>query len=1261
MEKIIAYIMKKHIALIAVLLILGAVPFFWFKPGEINIGGDSSRLYFYDPVNYLKNLALYSIVPGLTGYESVNYFFTPFVTLFIVLKKMFVSPAIVTDIFHGFMLVTSFLFTYVSIAELLRRNTANRTFIFFAGCVGGLFYIFGPTVGNWDKAITSHNQIFLNPLIFFLLLKYALSDNPFYLTVILLISFVFSVNFSYVAAPPLFSFYPFILFYLFVYKKYIVQTPIRWKTIAVFTFLFFSIQAFHLVPQFYVIFNKTSYEFKHVFTAEGVSYGLNFFNATYQGIKLSKNLALIPQTNRSLTVLEYLLFIFPVIIVLGLMVQSSNKSSVRQRLSHLLLMPIFLVVLFFDTANITNIGLSFYQLLFKLPGFAMFRNFYGQFSYVTSFYFALVLGLSLYAILTIATKKIRMLLYVTLPMILILNGWPLINGHMVKLPILGSKDVTVPQRFDPNFEKTLEYIRQIPTDSKFLTLPLTDFGYQMLAGTNGGLYIGPSMIGYLAGKKDFMGYATFEPFREVLFDRIKHKDYKNVQFILSLFNIRYIFYNSDSFIYDKFPGFPYDNVRKYFPDQKSFRDFISHLDVTSEHQISDKYHIYELSRPLYLPSIYVAGETMYWDTLSMDLVLGDFPITDNRLAIYSEVRDVAVNPDIETLYLKPENNSQYLDLFKHRKAQIAAPYISRRLSWFLYPLIALKEENDFRSYRSADDAFIDRSIFYAEKRIGELDTWKDEIPLKGNVQSIKELDRQWKEPDLLNFSRFKEYNTWEISLVRYRRIIQDLLLKLEKNNASKSSLLTVKTDLKGIFAHQHERLITIVNDSHKGEEEKIYLWNLIDHMYEEIQSQLQYTFPSATHVSYGIHGSPVNDVFEVLLDKEGVSDYTRSDFELLFSGRKLTPQPDIGDNVLHFGEISLSTQSAEPITLNVLRPVNLAEKVQWLSPGFINGNQQGNVSLSIEDSGSGNLSGMTTNITSWQPESYYFISFDYRTFGHTFTIQASEKDGSIDSVARQILNDTLKSSDWNKYQTIVVSGEKVQTAHINVSYDTERKEIEYINHGLKPTIEIKNVFIFRIPNPNIILRKKIEKTEREKILPAIEFQKINPTRYTVKITNAKEPFTLVFSQAYSSNWKLVDMEKSTKGIRGWFVRQLAKVFQYVTKPFTESVSNALAEQYYGGSIREKVEQNVFLSKQTFGTWGKDTVADDRHAMVNGYANGWYIKPQDLHNRDSYELVIEMASQKIFYGSLAISLVTFSGVIILGIFYFKSKHGRHSHF
>jgi len=43
---------KYFLSPIIISVILFFIPFFWLKPGEMDLGGDSTRLYFYDPVSF---------------------------------------------------------------------------------------------------------------------------------------------------------------------------------------------------------------------------------------------------------------------------------------------------------------------------------------------------------------------------------------------------------------------------------------------------------------------------------------------------------------------------------------------------------------------------------------------------------------------------------------------------------------------------------------------------------------------------------------------------------------------------------------------------------------------------------------------------------------------------------------------------------------------------------------------------------------------------------------------------------------------------------------------------------------------------------------------------------------------------------------------------------------------------------------------------------------------------------------------------------
>lgn len=79
---------KKYAPLI-ITFILFLIPFFWLKPGEIDLGGDTSRLYYYDPAGYFQTNILYNVVSSGIGGEFLSYQFFPYMLFLIALKTFF--------------------------------------------------------------------------------------------------------------------------------------------------------------------------------------------------------------------------------------------------------------------------------------------------------------------------------------------------------------------------------------------------------------------------------------------------------------------------------------------------------------------------------------------------------------------------------------------------------------------------------------------------------------------------------------------------------------------------------------------------------------------------------------------------------------------------------------------------------------------------------------------------------------------------------------------------------------------------------------------------------------------------------------------------------------------------------------------------------------------------------------------------------------------------------------------------------------------
>jgi hypothetical protein len=132
---------------------------------------------------------------------------------------------------------------------------------------------------------------------------------------------------------------------------------------------------------------------------------------------------------------------------------------------------------------------------------------------------------------------------------------------------------------------------------------------------------------------------------------------------------------------------------------------------------------------------------------------------------------------------------------------------------------------------------------------------------------------------------------------------------------------------------------------------------------------------------------------------------------------------------------------------------------------------------------------------------------------------------------------------------------------------------------------------------NIVLSSwdssKLSKPNENENKPlTIHFQKINPTKYEIKVTNATQPFFLVFSESYHPQWKA-------------YVNPQADDTNWLEAFFQKSIP------------------------------------DDEHFPVNGYANAWYIDPTEQGTgKQEFGITLYFKPQSLFYLGCTISGLTF---------------------
>lgn len=595
---------RVFLGFIAVILVI--MPFFWMKPGEIDIGGDGGRLYFYDPVNLIKH-TVSSVFPYAIGKVEASFFNLPFISLLVILKQIIPSGYLLVSVFNGIKIAGGFLAIYAITKELLGKKEGRHIFIAdIASIVAGFFYIFSHSMrDNYVLALPTQDQVLLNPLMFYLLLKYMTTLNFRFMMLVIFISFIFSHSFSYGAAPPFFAFYPLAFVFLLIYIKFIRGLQIPWRGITVASLLFIGLHAFHLIPEVFDLFTPGSHINTRVFDKSEIANLIGYFYGVLSIPKVSFYLLAYSVSNK----LYAAAVVTPLIIMIGLINNYKKEKTI------LLTGTWFLIVLFLISAKISNLGIEFYKLLFYIPGYSMFRNFYGQWQFAFYFFYALFFGQALYIFFENIKRRILIVFTsIILVFYFTLSSWNFINGKVINQENSLSKGVKFPVIMDSKYEGVLNFVRSITDDSKILTFPFSDNYFSVLRGTNNGAYVGRSLIGQLTGKKDFSGYTDVAPYSEAFIQSAKKRDYENLKKIIGLLNIKYIFHNTDPGIYDNaFMGAPYSYVRKFFPeDQKGYEEFISHL-IKEKVFDSGYYKIYSVDESSYLPHFYTAKEIVLYD------------------------------------------------------------------------------------------------------------------------------------------------------------------------------------------------------------------------------------------------------------------------------------------------------------------------------------------------------------------------------------------------------------------------------------------------------------------------------------------------------------------------------------------------------------------------------------------------------------------------------------------------------------------------
>ncbi len=134
--------------------------------------------------------------------------------------------------------------------------------------------------------------------------------------------------------------------------------------------------------------------------------------------------------------------------------------------------------------------------------------------------------------------------------------------------------------------------------------------------------------------------------------------------------------------------------------------------------------------------------------------------------------------------------------------------------------------------------------------------------------------------------------------------------------------------------------------------------------------------------------------------------------------------------------------------------------------------------------------------------------------------------------------------------------------------------------------------------------------------PEIEFKKINPTKYQVRVHGADAPYILVFSESFHTDWNAY----------------------LETEPLEFS----------------ELKHDTF-TPMDISYMFKKPIDDNKHFLVNGYANAWYIDPNELGTGENFTITLYFKPQSYFYIGLIISGLTFTGCV--GYLLWERRKGK----
>lgn len=581
---------KNNALFYGIFLFLFLIPFFWYPSHLYVLGEDDTGLSYYNPHGVLNvALSVWSSSDHIARFEQFSGYAAVFAATLSVIKTITFNLINIQQLAFG--IILSFSFSFIVKTLGLISQKVNITAYYIAGLFYSLSVYFAMT--EYYYLLPSTYAILLAPALTYYLLKAILNQSVrpilygaiwslFISRALLTPTFI-----NFFALMPAFVF----LFLLFNYpKKYLIYFLKYFFLYLLFIGLINSMLTFPIIASFFekgsgalaqdisnrndpvYIENMLSYIEQEIALPRMIYYLLNIFPKSISGLQGFRNyefyLSYLSHTS-------FLMFIFPLITFGGMI--RMNLEEKKKTISILIL---FILTLLFLSVNLADATKQIYYFLMKnTPLFNMNRIPSMKFHIPYIYYYSLLIGLSLRALVTTLNIKVKKIPIMLCFLAMTINGYFFLSGRL----FTEKNDPVNAQHamdFNSDYKKLIkDFPRVVKSDTNLLLFPL-GYGFGgFITGEDDSQYYRSQLTGF----KSFTGHNLFGNLKVIssnLDSRLNGdaNDYyfnNNQQKLLSLtqkLNIRYIIYFKDIDKLRKFgeiiPSLTYENRNYYFPAMK---------------------------------------------------------------------------------------------------------------------------------------------------------------------------------------------------------------------------------------------------------------------------------------------------------------------------------------------------------------------------------------------------------------------------------------------------------------------------------------------------------------------------------------------------------------------------------------------------------------------------------------------------------------------------------------------------------------------